>query len=170
MRWLVDGYNLIRCAPDLAARERESLQAGREGLCRLLAGAARLSGDHFTVLFDGARGGSSAVGGGGVRVIFSSARETADELLARLATAGIAVVSNDRAVRQAAARAGAIAVSADEFLTRLRRRTTPVASDKDEDDATPPATKKGNPRRLPKKARTAARALRRLDPTFKRFP
>ena len=162
MRWLVDGYNVIRRAPELAARERESLQAGREALCRLLAQAARASADQFTVVFDGSQSGGAA-GGWGVRVIFSSARESADGVLARLATAGTAVVSNDREVRQAAARAGAIAISADDFLARLRRRSTAVQSAEDEDEERPPASKKGNPRRPPKKARAALRALRRLD-------
>ncbi len=93
MHWLVDGYNVIRRAPELAARERESLQAGREALCRLLSTAARLSGDRFTVVFDGAQGGGSLPGGPGVRVIFSSRRERADDVLARMARSGGAVVS-----------------------------------------------------------------------------
>ena len=162
MRWLVDGYNVIRRAPELASRERESLQAGREALCRLLSTAARLSGDQFTVVFDGDRGGGSLPGGPGVRVIFSSAGETADYVLARRATAGVAVVSNDREVRQAAARARAIAVSADDFLARLSRPGRPRAPDEDDEEPTAPREKKGNPRRLPKKARAAARVLRRL--------
>ncbi|MFQ5520567.1 MAG: NYN domain-containing protein [Candidatus Methylomirabilia bacterium] len=170
MRWLLDGYNVIRRAPELAGRERESLQAAREALCRLLTTAARVSGDHFTVVFDGAQGGGSMAGGAGVRVIFSSARETADQVLGRLATPGIAVVSNDREVRHAAARARSIAITTDEFLARLRRRGTPASSGESEEDDIPPVTKKGNPRRLPKKARAAARALRRLDGTFKKFP
>ncbi len=163
MRWLVDGYNVIRRAPELAARERESLQAGREALCRLLSTAARGSGDQFTVVFDGDRGGGSSPGGFGVRVIFSSAREQADQVLARLATGGGAVVSNDREVRQAASRAGAIAVRADEFLARLGRAGGSGAEEKGEEDEAPAPSKKGNPRRLPKKARAAARALRHLD-------
>ncbi|MFQ5829942.1 MAG: NYN domain-containing protein [Candidatus Methylomirabilia bacterium] len=170
MRWLVDGYNVIRRAPELASRERESLQAGREALCRLLATAARLSGDQFTIVFDGTRGGGSVAGGAGVRVIFSSARETADQVLARLATAGVAVVSNDREVRQAAQRARSISIATDEFLARVRRRSGRAVSDKDEDEDTRPAIKKGNPRRLPKKARAAARALRRLDRPFNKSP
>ena len=170
MRWLVDGYNVIRRAPELAARERESLQAGREALCRLLAQAARAPGDQFTVVFDGIQGGGGTAGGTGVRVVFSSARENADQVLARMATAGAAVVSNDREVRQAAARAGAIAISADEFLVRLRKRATPVMPDQDRDDDVPALTKKGNPRRLPKKARAAARALGRLDRAPRRPP
>lgn len=164
MRWLVDGYNVIRRDPGLTARESESLQAGREALCRLLSTAARRSGDQFIVVFDGDRGGGSAGGGAGVRVIFSSARESADQVLARLASRGVAVVSNDREVRQAASRAGATAVTADQFLERLRQPASgPAPEQKDEEDERPAARKKGNPRRLPKKARAAARALRHLN-------
>ena len=77
MRWLIDGYNVIRRSADLGAAERESLEAGRDALCQLLAGVARTRGDRFTVVFDGAGGGGSA-GTADVRVIFSSARESAD--------------------------------------------------------------------------------------------
>lgn len=62
----------MRWHPELTARERESLQAGREALCRLLSTAARLSGDQFSVVFDGDRGGGSM-------------SETADHVLARQA-------------------------------------------------------------------------------------
>jgi len=164
MHWLVDGYNVIRRAPELAARERESLQAGREALCRLLSTAARLSGDRFTVVFDGDRGGGSLPGGLGVHVVFSSNRESADQLLARRATAGVTVVSSDREVRQTASRAGAITVTADDFLARLRRAAPAGIPDKDDEEPVGPRDKKGNPRRLPKKARAAVRALRRLGP------
>jgi len=174
MRWLVDGYNVIRRSPELAAHEREGLEAGRRALCDLLAQAARMTGDEFTVVFDGAGGGGTARAAGVVRVVFSSARESADRVLARMARQGGAVVSNDREVRQAAARAGAIAVSADDFLARVevgvRRRlpggrdaaAMPVKDDGDDGDGRPSGPRKGNPRRLGKKARAAARALGRL--------
>jgi len=172
MRWLVDGYNVIRRSPELAARERRSLEEGRQALCGLLARAARASGDEFTVVFDGARGGGTGSGGAGVRVVFSSARETADRVLARLAASGGAVVSNDREVRRAGARAGAVAVSTDDLLQRLERLLAgpEVAGhdskevDAGEEDDAPRRPKKGNPRRLPKKRRAAARALDRLRP------
>ncbi len=172
MRWLIDGYNVIRRSPELSSRERESLEAGRRALCGLLNRAARARGDEFTVVFDGAGGGGSA-GLAGVRVIFSSARESADRVLARLATRGGAVVSSDREVRRAAARAGAIAVTADEFLARLERLPRGLATEGDDagdvnDRGAPEprarGPKKGNPRRLGKKARAAARALGRLGP------
>jgi predicted RNA-binding protein with PIN domain len=154
-----------------------SLEASRIALCRLLAGAARVTGDQFTVVFDGAQAGGAGSGGPGVRVLFSSARETADRVLARMAREGGAVVSNDGEVRRAAARAGAIAVSTDQFLARLHAparmsfgSTRPSAEvepeiigDKDEAPDRPREPRKGNPRRLGKKARAAARALSRLD-------
>ncbi|HKZ06296.1 MAG TPA: NYN domain-containing protein [Methylomirabilota bacterium] len=174
MHWLIDGYNVIRRDPALASRERMSLEAGRDALCRRLMTVARASGDRFTVVFDGA-GHGGAGGGGAVRVLFSSARESADRVLARMATRGGAVVSNDREVRRAAARAGALAISADEFLARLERLgaeapdrggrpadATPHMKDEDEEPERPAGPRKGNPRRLPRKQRAAARALGRL--------
>lgn len=167
VRWLVDGYNVIRRAPQLAGLERDSLETGRAALCRLLGDIARRSGDRFVVVFDGARSGGAGPGAAGVAVVFSSARETADRVLARLAAGGGAVVSNDREVRAAAARAGAVPISADDFLARIARlggpedpEPEPGAEDEEESR---PGPRRGNPRRLPRKARTAARALRRLE-------
>jgi len=173
MRWLIDGYNVIRRAPELASRERESLEAGRHALVRLLIAVADASGDSFTVVFDGIETGGSSRGGTGVVVVFSSARESADHVLARMARAGGAVVSNDREVRRAAERAGAVVVTTDQFLARLdeaRTNATQTAprereSDKDEgDDDRPRGPQKGNPHRLSKKDRAAKRALGRLGP------
>ncbi len=174
MRWLVDGYNVIRASPALRARERESLEAGRQALCRLLVHAARVHGDQFTVVFDGAGSGGSA-GVAGVRVIFSSARESADRVIARMAAQGGAVVSNDREVCRGAARGGAIAITADEFLARLETEPQSPPSDDEDDEADdqserPRGPKKGNPRRLGKRARAAARALGRLGPNRQRAP
>jgi predicted RNA-binding protein with PIN domain len=171
MHWMVDGYNVIRRDPALASQEALSIEAGRDALCRLLVRTGRESGETFTVVFDGAGRGGAGTGGGGVRVIFSSARESADRVLARLATRGGAVVSNDREVRRAAERAGAVAITTDQFLARLERLGTrdrgaaesqgPTV--KDEEPDPPPRPRKGNPRRLPRKGRAATRALGRLD-------
>ena len=170
MRWLVDGYNVIRRAPELKSREQESLEAGRQALCALLVQVARASADTFTVVFDGAQAGGRAGGGSGVTVIFSSARESADSVLARMAREGGAVVSNDREVRRAAERAGAIVVTTDQFLARLdqARRLLPEAPadlmDGDEEEESSLGPRKGNPRRLSKKNRATQRALGRLGP------
>jgi predicted RNA-binding protein with PIN domain len=169
VRWLVDGYNVIRRDPDLRAREAEGLETGRAALLRLLAGAARISGDPFLVVFDGARrSGGTPVGGPGaqVQVMFSRPPESADDVLVRLATQwreGAIVVSADRTVHNAARRAGAVAVTTDEFLTALD-----ADRDDDGDDPDPPArdssTPRGNPRRLSRDARSVQRVLRRLHP------
>src|SRR5262245_24417602 len=169
MRWLIDGYNVIRRSSLLSERERESLEAGRRALLGLLGRFARDRGDQFTVVFDGAGPGSST-GSEGVRIIFSSARESADRVLIRMAGAqGGAVVSDDREVLRAAARVGAVPITAREFLARLEAVETAAPRDgreteKDADDESESGTapRKGNPRRLGKKARAAARALGRL--------
>ena len=174
MRWLIDGYNVIRRSPELSSREMVSLEEGRQALCELLSATARASGDAFTVVFDGAGAGGTGSGRVGVTVVFSSARENADRVLIRLARQG-GVVSNDREVRQSVARAGAVVVTTDEFLARLgRQRRAPEVFDVDAPDAslpdanlkdeeeTPRGPRKGNPRQLGKKARATRRALGRL--------
>src|SRR4029453_7869506 len=100
MGWLVAGYNVVRRAPELPSREQESLEAGRQALCAMLTTVARVSRDSFTVVFDGVDAGGRRGSGAGVTVIFSSARESADHVLARMAREGGAVVSNDREVRR----------------------------------------------------------------------
>lgn len=175
MRWLIDGYNVIRRDAGLASRERESLQAGREALLRLLAPLAQRSGDRFIVVFDGAGiGPASGRSAGPVETLFSRSGETADKVLIRLAAragAGVAVVSSDRAVRQAVARVRAVAITADEFLSRITQAPGRVGEvEKDEEAEPRPGPKKGNPRRAKKRDRRAQRALTRLDTSPGRPP
>ena len=159
MRWLVDGYNVIRRDPDLAQHEGCSLEEGRAALLKVIAGAARVSGDSFTVVFDGARRGGGAPAGGQVQVMFSRPPETADDVLRRLASdlrSGAVVVSSDRAVRDAAERAGAVGVTTEQFLAALESETD---DERDEDE---PPTRGGNPRRPSRAERAARRVLGRL--------
>ena len=161
MRWLVDGYNVIRRDPELAQHDARNLEEGRSALLRLVAAAARASGDPFTVVFDGARRGGGAAAGGQVQVMFSRPPETADDVLRRLAAelrSGAVLVSSDRAVRDGAERAGAAVVTAEQFLDALDAD----AADDDAEDA-PPA-RGGNPRRPSRAERTTRRVLARLRP------
>lgn len=167
MRWLVDGYNVIRRDPEMGSREAERLEDGRTALLHLVAAVARRCGDDFTVVFDGARVAGGEAVGGQVQVIFSRPPQNADQVLIRLAAqyrdASI-VVSSDRTVRDAARRAGAAVVGADEFLDAAST-TEPQAQDQkenEEDDDEPPAVKRGNPHRLSREARATRRALGRL--------
>jgi predicted RNA-binding protein with PIN domain len=189
MRWLIDGYNVIRRDPDLRAREEESLEAGRAALLHLVARTARESRDDFTIVFDGARVSGGRPSAGQVQVVFSRPPRTADDELIRLARehgAGTVVVSSDRKIQDAARRSRCAVITAEQFLQRLpaesepHRQRLPAESEphraysrpptaqagladpatKDEDE--PPRDKRGNPRRLSKEARAAQRALRRL--------
>lgn len=168
MRWLIDGYNVIRRDPDLRSAEAGGLEAGRRAFLARLAVVARRSPDHFTVIFDGAPGHGPAGGGGQLEVLFSRPPDKADDVLIRLARqagAGAAVVSSDRVVRDAARRAGCAALGTDAFLGAL-------ASDADDDEGGDPDAeddddaaargKRGNPRRLSRDERAAQRALARL--------
>ena len=166
MRWLIDGYNVIRRDPDLRGHEAEGLAAGRAALLRRLAAVAREHADTCSVGFDGARRrADSDVGAspaGRVEVGFSRAPETADDVLRRLAAKwreAAVVVSSDRAVETAARRAGAVAVRVEAFLDALEPGVQDDDDDRDEDDA---PTKQGNPRRASKDDRASRRVLRRL--------
>ena len=162
MKWLIDGYNVIRRDPDLRAAEAGSLEAGRRALLARLAEHARSAGDRFTVVFDGAPVPGPAAAPGRMEVVFSRPPLKADDVLVRLARregAGAVVVTSDRAVGDAARRARCAVIDAEEFLARLGS-----GSGQEEEPRDPPAgtVKRGNPRRLSKKQRAAARALRRL--------
>ena len=162
MRWLIDGYNVIRRDADLKARESESLEAGRAALVALVARVARDLSDTFTVVFDGARRVGNDPAGGRVQVIFSRPPASADDELRRLAATlreGAVVVSSDRAVQDAARRAGSVAVSAEAFLDAVE--STPDEGEEDPDDEVD-EPRRGPSRRPPRAERAAQRALRRL--------
>lgn len=177
MRWLIDGYNVIRQDPDLKGRDAERLEAGRAALLRLVTQVARRLGrDDFTVVFDGARVRGAAPSPGRVRVVFSRPPETADDVVMRLAretgTGGV-VVTSDRRVQDAARRAGCTAVGAPAFVDAARNpadaepRGAGEAEDEaeneaenEEDDA--PSPRRGNPHRAGRDARNEARVLARL--------
>ncbi len=166
MRWLVDGYNVIRRDPELRAREAESLEAGRRALLHLIARARRALRDEFTVVFDGARISGAASTAGRVRVVFSRPPLTADDEIMRLARqlrSGAVVVSSDRKIQDAARRAGSAVLTAEQFLDALDvPEMSPDPHIKDDSDEEPARDKRGNPRRLSKKARRAQQALGRL--------
>ncbi|MBI1847732.1 MAG: NYN domain-containing protein [Candidatus Rokubacteria bacterium] len=164
MRWLIDGYNVIRRDPDLRGAEERGLESGRRALLALVAGAARRSTDRFTVVFDGAPGGAPTGSHGQVETLFSRPPQKADDVLARLAREGregAVVVTSDRTVADAARRAGCPVVGAEAFVVALSGGgDDDDADDDDEDDR--PATRGGNPRRRSREERAARRALDRL--------
>jgi predicted RNA-binding protein with PIN domain len=162
VRWLVDGYNVIRRDADLRGHEQDSLEAGRSALLAVVAAAARRTGDQFTVVFDGARRDARPSASGQVQVVSSRPPEMADDVLRAMvgkAGAGTVVASSDRAVRDAARRAGAVAVSAEDFVAALRASADRDGEDDDERRA---VNRGGNPRRVSRDESAARRALARL--------
>ena len=120
---IVDGYNVTKTGfPDL------SLENQRTRLLTGLSHLAARSGAEVTCCFDGAalEGRVPAAAARGVRVLFSRAGETADELIRRLVRAEpqgrpVCVVSSDREVADGIRRAGARPVSAAALVRRLDR-------------------------------------------------
>lgn len=160
MRWLIDGYNVIRRDPTLAGAERESLARGRQALLRLLARVAATCSEEFLVVFDGARRSGGDPSGGRVQVVFSQPPDRADDVLIRLAARwaeAAVVVTSDRTIQTAARRARAAVLSADRFLDELSSEGV------DEEESEPDEGRYGgNARRPSRDARAAERALRRL--------
>ncbi len=171
MRWLVDGYNVIRRDADLRSAEAAGLESGRAALLHAIVPIARRSPDHFTVVFDGAPSRAVPAPPGRLEVIFSRPPQKADDVLARLAReagAGSAVVTDDRAVADAARRAGCAVVGSEAFLAALAQASGGGDAEggegdlDDEADDEDRAPRRGNPRRLSRDARATRRALERL--------
>ena len=120
---IVDGYNVTKTGfPDL------SLEKQRTRLLTGLSNLAARSGAEVTCCFDGAalEGRVPAAAARGVRVLFSKAGETADELIRRLVRAEprgrpVCVVSSDREVADGVRRDGARPVSSAALVRRLDR-------------------------------------------------
>ncbi len=117
---IVDGYNVTKAGyPDLPLADQRS---------RLIAGLAGLGGQarvEITLAFDGGeRPPVAPATPRGVRVLFSAATETADDLIRRLVSAEphgrpIVVVTSDQQVQRDVQRSGAWAVPSSVLLRRL---------------------------------------------------
>ncbi|WP_026219935.1 NYN domain-containing protein [Wenjunlia vitaminophila] len=120
---VVDGYNVTKTGYPTMPLDKQRL--------RLLGGLSALaaqSGAEVTCVFDGADLSAPVLLAPprGVRVLFSRAGETADELIRRLVRAEppgrpVVVVSTDREVADGVRRAGARPVSSMLLLKRLTR-------------------------------------------------
>jgi predicted RNA-binding protein with PIN domain len=118
---LVDGYNVAKLGwPGLTLADQRS---------RVLDALDELAARYGTdvhVVFDGADVGPAATGRRYLRVEFSPAGVTADEVIVRLAEdlpveRPVVVATNDGEVRAGARAAGANVVSSDQLLAIARR-------------------------------------------------
>lgn len=168
---LVDGYNVIKNTPSLAAVERGSLDAGRQALIKRLVALYRHTPHRLVIVFDGdgpAESSQPVAGYGRGKVVFSQRGEKADHVIIRLTAEAsadqceVVVISDDLEVRLGAERHGAQTARVDDTRRRmdeaprlLRKRFTyqqAVRRDMDGDgsDERAQARRKGAGRRAPR--------------------
>ena len=161
MPLLIDGHNLIGQMRDLALSDPDDEQQLVE---RLAAYRRRRRRSEITVVFDPSPDGGPPLRAereyGGVRVIYASAGQRADEVICRLVRRardrrGLTVISSDRAVQAEVRALGARVIAAHEFARQLAparprepgRKETPPTPEEVEDWLRLFETRKRPPRR-----------------------
>ena len=176
MHIIIDGYNLIRQSDSLKRLERFSLEEGRNGLIKRVAGYRKLKNHKITVVFDGWIDGSvreERLKEDGVYIVYSKRGETADKVIKRMAMAGkggeIIVATSDRDVADSVVKAGGVAISSPEFEARIKEEemmamihSSEPSKDDDYDIQESGTRKKGTARRKSKKERQAQKRLIKL--------
>jgi predicted RNA-binding protein with PIN domain len=135
--YIVDGYNLLHhLFPGVG---RDELFARRDWLVDRLASYAALRGAALSIVFDGHEADSTSthpIRGIDVEVVFAGGRFTADTLIARRiasqrADVHVVVVSGDREVQRAAARAGVSRMTPRELAGELNTGASAKGLDSD---------------------------------------
>ena len=124
IRILIDGYSLLHNWPELAPDSARHSEAARDALIEMLTHYQDASGTPVTVFFDGNRGRYSKpknAGGKGVEVLYSSAGQTADDLIERAAHrfqpyGEVLVVTDDLVERDMVAGFGSSTASCANFI------------------------------------------------------
>jgi predicted RNA-binding protein with PIN domain len=128
VRILIDGYSLLHHWPELAEGAPRHSEAARDALVEMLTQYQDACGTPVTVFFDG-RGGRKIkpknTGGKAVEVLFSSAGQTADDLIERAAHrfqpyGEVLVVTDDFAERDTVSGFGGAVASCDNFIRMIQ--------------------------------------------------
>jgi len=163
---VIDGYNYINRVRSSPVLDSANLEMLRRALLEKLAQYKRRQGGRITVVFDAQESRSPSryrENHKGIDVVYSKEHETADDVIigwVRERRAGVVVVSSDRAIIEEAKRVGV------PFMTPPKMEEAMASckeydKDEGEEDATV-HTKRGNPRKLPKKLRKAAQSLHKI--------
>ena len=118
---LIDGYNVAKLGwPTL------ELDQQREQCVRAAENMAKRWNMAITIVFDGATIQGAHTSAQRLRIVYSPAGVSADDVLRAEVKAAdvdkpVVVVTNDRAIITDIAAAGANTISSDDFLTLLRR-------------------------------------------------
>jgi uncharacterized protein len=130
---LVDGYNVIKRDASFQALSAKRLAAARQLLIDQLANRYRHTPHQVTVVFDGDGASEQSVQDRRVRIIYSRAGETADSVIARLATSArtlgreVELFSDDREVRQSVAQYGGSVGSSGQLTKHLNAAPSDLA-------------------------------------------
>ena len=124
VRILVDGYSLLHNWPDLAAGAPRHSARAREELIQILTQYHDATGEPITIFFDGAGAPPNVPkneSSRDVEVLFSSAGQTADDMIERAAHrfqsyGEVLVVTNDNAERDTVIGFGGSAAGCDNFI------------------------------------------------------
>ena len=160
---VIDGYNLIRQSRQFSELDRQDLQSGRDALVDALAAYKKVKSYRITVVFDGTAapaGMSRRDLQKGIVMCYSSAGETADTVIKRLAAKEkerLMVVTSDRDIVRYAEAMGAATIGSAEFEDRLLMAQymdlKGVEDDGEGNGWRPTTRKKGPSRRLTKRQR-----------------
>ena len=137
VRVLVDGYSLLHNWPELARGKARHSVAAREALIEKLTHYRDAVGTPISIFFDGSfpRGtGPKLHSTPEVEVLFSSAGQTADDLIERAAHrfreyGDVLVVTDDVAERETVIAFGASAASCENFIRMVESALAELAHD-----------------------------------------
>jgi len=136
VRILVDGYSLLHSWPELAKGHARHSATAREHLIRRLKLYQDAIGTPVTIFFDGSRpqGTPSASFSPEVEVLYSTAGQTADQLIeraaARFAPYGeVLAVTDDHAERETVLSLGGLASSCTNFIQSVENTLAELADD-----------------------------------------
>jgi predicted RNA-binding protein with PIN domain len=161
---VIDGYNVIRSDPTFVRIEQQSMEDARGALLNLVNSSPRLARDDITVVFDGSGNRTFANGYrlGRVKAIFSPLGQSADDVIKEQARnarhpESLVVVTNDNDIRSYCEGLGCTVSRSENMLEQLpgqkRRTSRPRQHDEEDGNAVTGTKKKGNPRKLSKRAR-----------------
>ncbi len=170
MKILIDGYNAIGRISSLKAYFPSDLERGREEFRELLRRFKKVKGHKITVVYDGPGGmwgKESYRKSAGIKEIFTSEMDQADDVIMRMARKdpdGLMVVTADRRVSSACRKAGAAVMSPEDLEDKIMMAV--LMEDKgmaEEDfDEYGESSKKGPSKRLSKKKRKELRAKKKI--------
>jgi predicted RNA-binding protein with PIN domain len=136
-RILVDGYSLLHNWPELAPGQPRHSERARDELIHILTKYHDATGEPLTIFFDGAGAPVSVPkhdSSRGVEILFSSAGQTADDMIERAAHrfqdyGEVLVVTDDTAERETVSGMGAAVSSCANFIRMIENALTELQDD-----------------------------------------